>query len=919
MELKVCKIFLASPTETDAERQAVREIVKELEDILGENLSITIKLLSWENSTYPSIGEYSQAVIDEQIGDDYDVFVGLMWRKFGTPTKVAGSGTEEEYNRALENFNNGTCQNIMFYFNQAALPQDTDFDQFAKVKAFKKKIGEIDGVYYWGYNNLDEFKNEFRKHLSKCLNNIYKPKHDNNVVLEYDTANTNGDDETILSETMDVTLNDMGATFTHPNADRIEFDDLYVAPLLKVIRSRGTNISSTTLTNAVDVDGIKYLISGSTTSGKTSLAKYMFKRYYYEQNMIPVLFDGMDFNNNMRTEHLVSVIQNKLKEQYSSLNDQFSSDKEKNNQFVIIIDDFQKVTKGNARYWSVFIKNLESIAYHIIAFADSQIGITDITQNPPFANFNRYEIMTFGTKLRSELIKRWYLLGMDVSDVDTKNRLLQKCDEAAGMVKKILGRNYIPSYPFYVLGMLQTFEAFSPNTNNYSLYGFYYENLINDSLNKVLNDKKNFSFFYGFLTEYCYSVFETMRSNSLVDVDELRLFFDGYCERHAIDTSKITFNSIKKTLEDANIITKGVDIKIAQSYIYYFFIAKYLANNIEKEEAKSVLLKLMKRAFRSEYASILMFVTHLSKNTWIIDTLVNCAEEIFAEIEPSRLEDDLNNINNLINEVPKKIVGVIDILSERDQQLAFEEEREEQEREFDMDKLNYQELSIDDDVTGIDIIARFNLAMKMVDLLGEVAKKYWGDLLAEDKHRLVLSAYNLGLRTLHVYLNLIDETKDDLVDYIKSQIAEKYVNDRMQQWNADLHKEDVKRISDGLLFRLAFFATWVFIRRISTAVGYDKLNLTYQKILNENGFNSFKLIDLSIDLNYPDIKVPIIEKYASEMKKNHMCFTVLRELTTNHLLMFEESYRKKDALFQILEIEEKKQKELIGSRVEKRN
>lgn len=569
MELKVCKIFLASPTETDAERKAVAEIVREIDDMLGENLGITLKLLTWEYSTYPAKGEYSQAVIDKQIGDDYDIFVGLMWRKFGTQTKVAGSGTEEEYNLALENYNNGTCKNIMFYFNQAPLPQDTNLEQFAKVKAFREKIGNTDGVYYWGYQGLENFKKEFRRHLSKCLNDIYKPQFEEKAEPEGRIESNFPSTETMISQSMERYLDDMGTTFTHPNVDTISFDDLFVAPQLRKIRAKSANINSIALTDAVDVEGTKWLISGSSTSGKSCLAKYMFKRYFYEHNMIPVLLDGMDFNNNMRTDHLVVVIQNKIAEQYESVPCAFSANKDDNNQFVIIIDDFQKSTKGNPRYWSVFIKNLKTIVHHIVAFADSQIGITDISQNPPFATFDRYEIMSFGTKLRAELVTRWYKLGVDISDSEDHNNLLHKCDEAADMVKKILGRNYIPSYPFYVLGMLQTFEAFSPNTNNYSLYGFYYENLINDSLNKVLSDKKNFSFFYGFLTEYCYYIFDTMHANRSTDLGTLRIFYDGYCERHAIDTNKITFNYVKNILEEANIITRGIDIRIAQSYIYY--------------------------------------------------------------------------------------------------------------------------------------------------------------------------------------------------------------------------------------------------------------------------------------------------------------------------------------------------------------
>jgi hypothetical protein len=46
---------------------------------------------------------------------------------------------------------------------------------------------------------------------------------------------------------------------------------------------------------------------------------------------------------------------------------------------------------------------------------------------------------------------------------------------------------------------------------------------------------------------------------------------------------------------------------------------------------------------------------------------------------------------------------------------------------------------------------------------------------------------------------------------------------------------------------------------------------------------------------------------------------MLRELSMYHLNLFEEGYRKRERLFQLFEIEDKKQKEISASVVEKRN
>lgn len=53
----------------------------------------------------------------------YDIFVGIMWRRFGTETKVAGSGTEEEFPIAYRSWEEQRkLLELVFYFCQAVAP-----------------------------------------------------------------------------------------------------------------------------------------------------------------------------------------------------------------------------------------------------------------------------------------------------------------------------------------------------------------------------------------------------------------------------------------------------------------------------------------------------------------------------------------------------------------------------------------------------------------------------------------------------------------------------------------------------------------------------------------------------------------------------------------------------------------------------
>ncbi len=106
-------------------------------------------------------------MIDGQIGE-YDIFIGLLWTRFGTPTSDAGSGTEHEFERAYERFRMYPDKlRIMIYFKDAPVtPTDIDPIQLAKVNEFKKRISNL-GAYYWPFKSGDQFGNLVRVHLTR--------------------------------------------------------------------------------------------------------------------------------------------------------------------------------------------------------------------------------------------------------------------------------------------------------------------------------------------------------------------------------------------------------------------------------------------------------------------------------------------------------------------------------------------------------------------------------------------------------------------------------------------------------------------------------------------------------------------------------------------------------------------------------
>ena len=160
------RLFVASPGDVKSERETLSRVVTEINQTHGSPpLGYSLEILRWETHATPGGGR-PQGVINEQIGN-YDLFVGIMWRRFGTPTGVAGSGTEEEYRRAYSSWERNNPMPLMFYFCQRPfMPRQIDeVDQLKSVLLFRQELERK--ALVWDYAGPKVFADEIRKHL--CL------------------------------------------------------------------------------------------------------------------------------------------------------------------------------------------------------------------------------------------------------------------------------------------------------------------------------------------------------------------------------------------------------------------------------------------------------------------------------------------------------------------------------------------------------------------------------------------------------------------------------------------------------------------------------------------------------------------------------------------------------------------------------
>jgi hypothetical protein len=116
--MRVVRIFLSTPSDVDAEREQVATLVRDINEtvqFLAPAQDVRVELVHYETHSFPDVGQ-PQEVIDRQLPDDYDLYLGIMWKRAGTPTDDAASGTVHEFRQALAHRRQHGRPVIMFFF-----------------------------------------------------------------------------------------------------------------------------------------------------------------------------------------------------------------------------------------------------------------------------------------------------------------------------------------------------------------------------------------------------------------------------------------------------------------------------------------------------------------------------------------------------------------------------------------------------------------------------------------------------------------------------------------------------------------------------------------------------------------------------------------------------------------------------------
>lgn len=159
----VLRVFIASPGDVVEERHAARQVVDNLNDVLHGHLGWHVQLLGWED-TLPGCGR-PQGIINKDV-DTCDLFLGVVWQRWGSPTGRYSSGFEEEFKRALRRHRKMGAPEIWLSFRAVDSDRIKDpGDQLKRVLAFRQDQIKSRDVLFKEHADKDEWATNLYKWL----------------------------------------------------------------------------------------------------------------------------------------------------------------------------------------------------------------------------------------------------------------------------------------------------------------------------------------------------------------------------------------------------------------------------------------------------------------------------------------------------------------------------------------------------------------------------------------------------------------------------------------------------------------------------------------------------------------------------------------------------------------------------------
>lgn len=663
-------------------------------------------------------------------------------------------------------------------------------------------------------------------------------------------------------------LDDTEIVLTHRRVDKVKLSEIYVTPDIEIEDERSDIINIENSQQILSEPNF-YLISGEEQQGKTSLLKYLF-REFSKKSYLPLYIDASD----VKKSDLSKTLENAITQQYINLTTEQLISYEDS---IIFIDNIDNI-KLNNKHTEKFIKQVQETFKHVVLTCHSSFDLvsSEITY---LDSYLVCRLLGLGNLKREEIAKKWIALGVEES-IEEKE-LYSECDELKARLNTAIKKNIVPPKPVYVLMLIQMFEAYAKQSIELTSYGHCYQQLIYQSLEQAKVKNTEYDRYFNVLTELSWEIFDL---KSGLNQHQLDVFFADYSQMYlAVNQKEIIDNLVGCRILE----WKDNKLKFKYPYIYYFFVGKKIAEYYASQDnVSSEVDYLLENLHREDFANILIFITHHTKDSWLLSKIRTVLESIFQENEQASLnKNQVQFMEEFIKEIPELVI-------------------EQREIQFERDKHNKRLDEIDsiedsDENEPLDILATINKAFKGMDVAGQIIRNRHASMTRQMLYELAESGISTGLRFLDYFIRISDTAKAEIINFIKERIEDHPSSSDTQ----------IKKRAENIYLHMTYGVINVIVRKIAISIGSRDAREIYNQLESDKQTPAYVLVNQAIELQYTrTLKISSIEKTLEKVKDNPICLRILKEMVIQHIYMFPVGYKEKQQLSDLLNLSIKGQR-----------
>ena len=587
-----------------------------------------------------------------------------------------------------------------------------------------------------------------------------------------------------------------------PSSRPISLDDIFVFPrLMEYDYTAGADIVVKSPISSVSKirNRRRSIIHGEDRSGKTSLAKHLVLSLVNDGQ--PVLFADLGtVTGRLGDKYLRRLYEDQFNGDYYLWQQQQSK--------TLIVDN---VTEAPSIL--TFIEDCSETFSHIHLFVSSDVFHSFMKDEIRLADFDQIRVEPL-THTQQEKLIRKRLATLEMEHPLTDGFI----DQAEDRVNSIIISNKIvPRYPFFVLSILQTYDALMPHSLPITSYGHCYYVFIVASLIRAgiseTDDAVNASF--NFAEQLALATF-LGRKEATGEPFNFAAFQEQYRSTYFMETSLLN----RLTHKEYGIITS--DGKFKTSYMYYFFLGKLLATN--RELSKSHLDELCDHSYDHGNFLTLLFAIHHATDNEIIDDIVLRTMVELDDIPIATLrEDETSRFASIVSELPESVLSGDSVEKERAKDRNVKEALEEEEGSKSEGQRDVA------DKRGPEMMML--RVLKNNKLLGQVLRNQYGKLPKGQIEEIVETITDSSFRLVNLVLKDEDEIQSIALHL-----------------HAKLPEADLGQVRQ-MLRLFSFVWTMVHIEQAVHAVSVPGIRDAVDLVVERNGTPAYEIFGYFYDLD----------------------------------------------------------------------